>query len=301
MKTIPLAAQSERKATSKAARWPLVLVIAAVAGGLFGLTRLPRNNPPATPTATQTQPQAEPQTQAGPVTATRLNWRVMGSYAHDPRAFTQGLVWYDGGFYEGTGLEGKSSLRRVEFPSGRVVKNQPLSRNVFGEGVALAGDKLYQLTWQSHIGYVYDRDTFKLIREFNYPNEGWGLTYNGQYLIQSDGTDVLTYLDLQSMQAIGHCKVTMNGAPLQNLNELEWIDGEIWANVWQKDIIVRIDPASGQVKSYLDLTGLLPPSARTGNEDVLNGIAYDEKGKRLFITGKQWPRLFEIKVLGAAA
>jgi glutamine cyclotransferase len=233
---------------------------------------------------------------AAEAAARQLTYEVVNSYPHDPDAYLQGLVWYDNGFYESTGLYGHSTLRRVEFPSGKVDKSIALAPELFGEGLALVGDHLVQLTWQAHRGFVYDRESFKLLREFAYDTEGWGLAYDGKNLILSDGSSTLFYLDPQTYQPVRKLQVTMNGRPITELNELEFIEGEIWANVWQKDLILMIDPASGQVKSFLNLKGILAPSDRKGSEDVLNGIAYDPEHKRIFVTGKLWPRLFEIKV-----
>lgn len=229
-------------------------------------------------------------------TARQLSYEVVNSYPHDPDAYLQGLVWYDNGFYESTGLYGHSTLRRVEFPSGKVVKSINLDPSLFGEGLALVGDHLIQLTWQAHRGFVYDRESFKLVREFTYDTEGWGLAYDGKNLILSDGSSTLTYLDPQTYQPLRKLQVTMNGRPITELNELEFIDGQIWSNVWQTDLILLIDPATGQVRSFLNLKGIRPASERKGSEDVLNGIAYDSEHKRIFVSGKLWPRLFEIKV-----
>lgn len=237
------------------------------------------------PTATPTVPAVR-----------RLKWRVVASYPHDAKAFTEGLLWHDGGFYESTGLEGQSSVRRVAFPSGRVVQSVKLSRDLFGEGLTLMGDRLINLTWQTRRGLVFDRASLRLQRDFSYATEGWGLTNDGRDLIMSDGTSTLTYLDANTFKPLRRVSVTQNGQPLRDLNELEWIDGQIWANVWETNVIVQIDPASGRVVSTLDLTGILPPQAKNGGEDVLNGIAYDAQKKRIFVTGKLWPRLFHIKV-----
>ena len=198
-------------------------------------------------------------------------YEVVSSYPHDPTAFLQGLVWYDGGFYESTGLNGQSTLRRVAFPSGDVVQKIDISREYFAEGLAMVGDRLIQLTWQSKKAFVYDRASFGLIGEFPYQTEGWGLTYDGTSLIMSDGSPNLYFFDPDTYQLTRTVAVTLDGNPLARLNELEWIKGEVWANVWLTDMIVRIDPATGQVVGVLDMTGLMPN--RPDSDDVLNGIA----------------------------
>jgi glutaminyl-peptide cyclotransferase len=228
--------------------------------------------------------------------ARRFDYEVVRSYPHDPAAFLQGLLWHEGGFYESTGLYGRSTLRRVEFPSGKILKSISLQPDLFGEGLALVGNRLIQLTWKSKRGFVYDRTTFAPIREFQYDTEGWGITYDGKSLIMSDGSSDLMYLDPNSFEPLRKLAVTMNGKPIVNLNELEFIEGEIWSNVWQTDLIVRIDPGTGKVTSFLNLGGILPAGVRSGNEDVLNGIAYDAQQKRIFVSGKLWPRIFEIRV-----
>jgi len=228
--------------------------------------------------------------------ARQLEYEVVNSYPHDPAAFLQGLLWYQGGFYESTGLYGQSTLRRIEFPSGKILKSISLPPELFGEGLALVGNRLVQLEWKSRRGFVYDRDSFALLREFRYDSEGWGITYDGKYLIMSDGSSKLTYLDPDSFAAVRTLAVTMNGRAIDRLNELEFIEGEIWSNVWQTDLVLRIDPGTGKVTSFLNLSGLLPASMRTGTEDVLNGIAYDAQQKRIFVSGKLWPRIFEIRI-----
>jgi glutamine cyclotransferase len=228
--------------------------------------------------------------------AERSDYQVIASYPHDPAAYTQGLVWWSGGFFESTGLYGQSSLRRVEFPSGKVLQQVRIDSELFAEGLALVETRLIQLTWTTRRGFVYDRDSFKLQREFTYDTEGWGLAYDGKNLILSDGSSTLTFLDTENFRRAGSLNVTMNGAPVRQLNELEFINGEIWANVWTSDTIVRIDPATGRVNSYLDMAGLLPPTQRRDNDDVLNGIAYDSETKRIFVGGKRWPRIFEIRL-----
>ena len=264
------------------------LVLASGAGlGLWWLTRANHSEPSATTAASKA---------AADAGARQLSYEVVNSYPHDPGAYLQGLVWYDNGFYESTGLYGRSTLRRVEFPSGKVVKSIGLDSDFFGEGLALIGDRLVQHTWQEHRGFVYDRESFKLQSEFTYSTEGWGLAYDGTNLILSDGSSTLTFLDPQTHQPVRKLQVTMNGRPVTEINELEVINGEIWANVYQTDLILLIDPATGQVKSFLNLKGILAPSDRTGTEDVLNGIAYDAERKRIFVSGKLWPRLFEIRI-----
>ena len=231
--------------------------------------------------------------------APQLQWQVLGAFPHDTGAFTEGLLWHDGKLYESTGLEGQSSLRRVDLQSGTVEKKLNLPSNLFGEGLAWVGDKFYQLTWQSKLGFVYDAN-FKPIGKFSYTDEGWGLTTDGTALIQSDGTDTLTWRNPQNFAATKRLKVTWDGQPQTNINELEWINGKVWANIWQQDKIIIINPTTGKVESYLDLSTVIPDAERGGQENVLNGIAYDAANGRLFVTGKNWPKLFWLKVQGAA-
>lgn len=221
-------------------------------------------------------------------------FKVVHTYPHDPDAFTQGLFFHDGFLYEGTGLRGRSSIRKVELETGKVVQQVDLPGEVFGEGITLWGDRIIGLTWQEGTAFVLDLKTFKLWRKFNYAGEGWGLTHNGKELIMSDGSPELRFLDPLSFKELRRVKVTADGRPVDQLNELEWVDGEIYANIWQTDRIARINPKTGAVTGWIDLTGLLPQ--RRGSDDVLNGIAYDAKAKRLFVTGKLWPKLFEIQV-----
>lgn len=228
--------------------------------------------------------------------ARQVGWEVVRSVPHDPNAFVQGLVWHDGGFFESTGLLGRSTLRRVEWPSGRMLRRVALPSDVFGEGLARVGNRLVQLTWRSGRGFVYDIPTLRLLHEFRYEGEGWGLTHDGRSLVLSDGSDVLTYLDPQRFAPTRKLAVTWNGRPLHRLNELEFVEGEVWANVWYTDFIVRIDPGSGRVSSFLDLAGLLPADRRRQEGAVLNGIAYDPATRRVFVTGKLWPLIFEIRV-----
>ncbi|HKX29813.1 MAG TPA: glutaminyl-peptide cyclotransferase [Blastocatellia bacterium] len=231
----------------------------------------------------------------GPIIAREVGYEVVNNFPHDPEAFLQGLVWHNG-FFESTGQLGRSSLRRVEYPSGQVLQKVNLDSQYFGEGLAMVDNRLIQLTWQSHLGFVYDRDSFELLGDFRYDTEGWGVTYDGKSLVLSDGTDVLTFINPHSFKPTRKVSVKFNGTALRDLNELEYINGEIWANVWHTDLIVRIDPASGQVKSYLNLAGILPAAEKSDPEAVLNGIAYDAQGKRIFVSGKLWPRIFEIRL-----
>lgn len=226
-----------------------------------------------------------------------FSYRVVNAYAHDPEAFTQGLVYYQGVFYEGTGLWGGSSIRKVELQTGKVLQIEAIAPEHFGEGIALWGDQLIQLTWRSNVGFVYDRETFALLHEFSYATEGWGITHDGQRLIASDGTSTLYFWDPATFKEIGRIEVKDGDQPVVRLNELEYVNGEIFANVWQTDRIARIDPTTGRVLGWIDLTGLLSAQERTGTEDVLNGIAYDAQGERLFVTGKLWPKVFEIELV----
>lgn len=221
---------------------------------------------------------------------------VVQEWPHDPTAFTQGLQWRDSRLFESTGQEGKSGIREVELRTGRVLRKRDLPKPYFGEGIVLLGDNLYQLTWQSGKAFVYDWKTFEPKQQFTYEGEGWGLTSDGTSLIMSNGSSALTFRDPKTFAVQRTLVVTDQGQPVSKLNELEWVKGEIWANVWESDQVARIDPATGKLTGWLDLGGLLPKLDRTGNEDVLNGIAYDEKEDRLFVTGKLWPKLYEIRL-----
>jgi glutamine cyclotransferase len=224
-------------------------------------------------------------------------YKVKNAYPHDRSAFTQGLVYTDGILYESTGLSGRSSLRRVDLETGNVLQRTSLLPEYFGEGIAVFGDRVYQLTWTTGVGFIYDKKTLALLQEFRYGTEGWGMTHDGKNLIVSDGSSILYYWDPRSLREVKRLLVTDGGSPVDNLNELEIVEGEIYANVWQQDRIARISPETGRVVGWIDLTGLLSPSDRTGREDVLNGIAYDPATKRLFVTGKLWPKLFEIEIV----
>ena len=224
-------------------------------------------------------------------------YEIVHTYPHDPQAFTEGLFYLDGFLYESTGLEGHSFIRKERLQTGQVLRQVDIPAQYFGEGIVNWHHELISLTWRSQTGFVFNLDTFQRLREFHYPGEGWALTSDGTHLIMSDGTPQLRLLDPRTLAETGRINVTLEGKPVTNLNELEWVQGEIYANVWQTDWIVRIDPTSGQVIGLIDLRGLLPESDRLfGETDVLNGIAYDAKNQRLFVTGKKWPKLFEIRL-----
>lgn len=234
---------------------------------------------------------AEPQ----PVEA--YTFRIINSYPHDTDAFTEGLVFENGFLYESTGLYGNSSLRKVDLKTGNVSQVRLLPPDYFGEGITIFRDKVIQLTWQSKKGFVYDKNSFQMLRDFSYETEGWGITNDGKYLIMSDGTSTLYILDPETLKFIGNIQVSDKGRPVENLNELEYVKGRIYANVWQTDNIAIIDPRSGRVTGWLDLSGILPPQNDGKPVDVLNGIAHDVKSGRLFVTGKLWPKLFEIELV----
>jgi glutaminyl-peptide cyclotransferase len=223
---------------------------------------------------------------------------VKNTYPHDPEAFTQGLLYHDGALYESTGLQGRSSLRKVALTTGKVLRKTAIDHSFFGEGIALVNGELDWLTWQNQVGFVYDLRSFKEKRRFHYAGEGWGLASDARHVYQSDGTDEIRVLDPNTLAEQKRIKVTAEGKPVNMLNELEIVDGELFANMWGSDVIARIDPACGNVVGWIDLSGLLPDAQRGGNPDaVLNGIAWDAKGKRLFVTGKLWPTLFEIELI----
>lgn len=225
-------------------------------------------------------------------------YQVIHAYPHDPEAFTQGLIYVDGHLYESTGRKGKSSLRLVDMPTGQVLRQRNLPEVYFGEGLTDWDGDLIQLTWTTHIGFVYDRLTFSVRRTFQFDGEGWGLTHDQRHLILSDGTPYLRFLDPQSFHVARRLKVTDEaGHPVDNLNELEYVRGEIYANIWHSDQIVRISPRTGKVVGRIDFSGILDGLRMTDSDAVLNGIAYDPVSDRLFVTGKLWPKLFEIRVI----
>lgn len=229
--------------------------------------------------------------------AAKYGYRIVHSYSHDPTAFTQGLIYLDGFLYESTGLNGKSSVRKVELKNGKIVQQYNLPQNFFGEGLTNWGNTLVQLTWKARTGFVYDRESFRLLRTFHYDGEGWGLTQDGTNLIWSDGSSTIRFLDPKDFHEVRHIVVTDGGVEVHDLNELEYIHGEIYANVWQTDYIAIISPQDGHVTGWIDLTGLLPEAERANSDAVLNGIAYDAEHNRLFVTGKLWPELFEIELV----
>lgn len=222
---------------------------------------------------------------------------VVAEYPHDDQAFTQGLAFAGKGFFEGTGLNGRSSIRKVRLVDGTVRRIRDLPERFFGEGVTILDGRLYQLTWQNGKAFVYDLRTFKRKARFSYEGEGWGLTDNGSKLIMSDGSEVIEWRDPKTFEVLRSISVSDEGEAVTRLNELEWIDGEIWANVWPTDLIVRIDPSDGEVLSWIDLTTLADRERAEGNPDATNGIAYRPKGDRLFVTGKQWAHVYEIDLL----
>ncbi|MEY4932284.1 MAG: hypothetical protein RLZZ403_604 [Pseudomonadota bacterium] len=233
------------------------------------------------------------------VTPGVAGYQVIKTYPHDPAAFTQGLVYVDGALYESTGLNGQSSVRQVKLETGKVLQKQAVDPAHFAEGLAEWNGKLIQLTWRSGIGFIYDRSTLRLKGTFNFSGEGWGLTHDGNRLILSDGTATLRFLNPDSFREIGRVVVRDRGNPVQDLNELEFVKGEVYANVWHSNRIARISPATGEVLGWIDLSGLIPQRMLPHAEAVLNGIAYDSANDRLFVTGKLWPKLFEIRLTPA--
>lgn len=231
-----------------------------------------------------------------PAAVAKHSYEIVHTYPHDTGAFTQGLIFVDGKLYEGTGQEGRSSLREVDLPTGRVVKKVDVPEPFFGEGITLLNGKIYQLTWQHQIGFIYNAQTLEKTGQFEYTGDGWGLTNDGRSLIISDGSNRLKFLDPDSFRVARTIAVTDGGTPITQLNELEYVNGEIYANIWHDQRIVTIDPQTGRVTGWIDLSGLLPPGAVQDGEAVLNGIAYDQANNRLFVTGKLWPKLFEIKL-----
>jgi len=234
-----------------------------------------------------------------PDTPASWTYEVVNTFTHDPEAFTQGLVFDDGFLYEGTGLYGKSELRKVELETGEVLQRRQLPDKFFGEGITIYGDRIIQLTLKSRTGFVYNKETFELLRQFGYPTEGWGLTHDGKYLIMSDGTPMLYFLHPEAFGQNHKIMVLDQDSPVWGLNELEYVDGQIYANVWPTERIVRIEPETGEVIGWIDTEGILAPQDHSESIDVFNGIAYDTTNRRLFVTGKCYPKLYEIKLVPA--
>ena len=235
---------------------------------------------------------ASPSAAALPV----YGFKIKASFPHDTGAYTEGLFYLDGALYESTGMPGRSDLRKVRLKDGAVLQSQAIAANLFGEGIVNWGDEIVSLTWRDGVGFRWDRRTFAVRSTFHYAGEGWALTQDGRHIIMSDGTPVLKFLDPTTLREVRRVTVTAEGAPVANLNELEWVKGEILANIWMTNRIARIDPVTGAVKGWIDLSGL--PEAREPHEQdsVLNGIAYDAAHDRLFVTGKDWPHLYEIRL-----
>ena len=227
----------------------------------------------------------------------QYSYEVVNVYPHDPTAFTQGMIFKDGYLYESTGLNGGSSLRKVELETGKVLQKIDIDRKIFAEGLASVDGQLYQLSWRARTGFVYNTDTFALERTFKYPGQGWGLTFHKDQLIMSDGTSILRFLGPADFKEIKKLAVFIDGKPLRRLNELEMVKGDLLANVWLTDRIAIISPETGHVDGIINLAGLLDKYVPGSEADVLNGIAYDAAGERLFVTGKYWPKLFEIKII----
>jgi glutamine cyclotransferase len=282
----------------------VVIAVALVIGSasLFLLSQAPAPSATPTPGPSPTpQPTPNPTptiTPTAETTPVSYTYEVINVYAHDPNAFTQGLVIDEGVLYEGTGLTGESTLRRVDLETGDVLQVHELPSNFFGEGITVFGDKIIQLTWQSQLGFVYDKSSFDMLQNFSYSTQGWGITTDGTRLIMSDGSANLYFLNPETFEKTGQVEVHDGNASVNKLNELEYINGEVYANVWLTDKIAIINPNTGQVTGWIDLTGIYTPE--TGNSNnVLNGIAYDSENNRLFVTGKRWSQLFQIKLIEA--
>jgi len=228
-------------------------------------------------------------------------YQVVHTYPHDRTAFTEGLFYWKGVLYESTGLEGQSSVRKVKLETGEVLQKHDVPEAYFGEGIINWKDKMYQLTWQTEVGFIYDFATFEQKGDFHYKGEGWALTTDGKHLIMSDGTPQLRFLDPETLAEQSRITVTDNGLPVANLNEVEWIKGEIFANIWKTFKIARIHPVTGKVVGWIDMTGILNGIPDTQDVDVLNGIAYDAEQDRIFVTGKYYPKIFEIKLIKKAS
>lgn len=230
----------------------------------------------------------------------QYTYKVKQVFTHDKKAYTQGLFYYDGYLYEGTGQKGLSSVRKVELESGKVLEQVNNENSIFGEGIALLDNKIYQLSWISNVGFIYDSKSFELLNKFYYDGEGWGLTTDGKVLYRTDGSNKLYVHKPENFELVDVIEIYSDKEAIDNLNELEYIDGLIYANIWQKDDIAIIDPISGKLEGLINFKNLLPPNERDSRTDVLNGIAYDVSGNRLFVTGKNWPKLFQVEILEKA-
>jgi glutamine cyclotransferase len=248
------------------------------------------------PAGTPSSPAAGAAERAETPAPARLSFTVVNTYPHDPEAFTQGLIYRDGYLFESTGLNGRSSLRKVELETGRVVQHRDVDQQYFAEGLVDWGSRLIQLTWQSNVGFVYALDTFEPIRTFSYQGEGWGLARDDRRIIMSDGTSTLRFLDPETLAETGRLQVTERGLPVSYVNELEMVRGELFANVWQTDEVIVIAPETGHVTARIDFSPLRARLDHTQPIDVFNGIAWDDAGGRLFVTGKLWPRLYEVRL-----
>lgn len=269
-------------------RRPAVAGLAAAALALAALWWLR-----SSPDANGGPPQVAEPAPTPPAPAERLVPRVLAAYPHDPGAFTQGLLWHDGALWESTGQYGRSEVRRVEVASGRVLRRAALPRELFGEGLARVGERLVQLTWREGRALVWDLAGLEVVAEHRYAGEGWGLCFDGRRLVMSDGTAELTFRDPESFAESGRVTALLEGRPVSNLNELECAGGEVWANVWSSEALVRIDPENGRVTAVVDASGLLAPAERAG-VDVLNGVAWRPDTRSFYLTGKYWPKLFEV-------
>ena len=272
----------------------LAACLAAAVGTAVGACGEGSTPQPATqpPTSGAAGGNTTPESGTTPV----YTYQVVASYPHDPEAFTQGLFIADGQLYESTGLEGHSTVRRVELATGKVLQQAVIDSQYFGEGIAAVGGRLYQLTWRNGKAFAYDRGSFSPRDTFKYAGEGWGLTTDGASLVMSDGTARLRFIDPKTFAVQRTLDVHDGPSPVSQLNELEWVKGEIWANVWQSEQIARIDPKTGTVVGWIDLAGLLSAADRNGKEDVMNGIAYDARKDKVYVTGKNWSRVYEIAI-----
>jgi glutamine cyclotransferase len=272
-----------------------LLLLGACSAGQESARTEPRTS--VTPQTRQVSAKSEGQSNNQADEVPTYTYEVVNSWPHLTTHFTQGLVYYDGHLYESTGQYGSSTLCRLDLKTGKVQKKVDVEREYFAEGMTILGDKIYQLTWQAHKGFVYNLKKFDRLAEFSYEGEGWGLTNDAHALILSDGTNKIRFIDPQSFRVLRSIEVYDHGQPLTELNELEYIKGEIYANIWHSEKVVRIDPVSGKILAWIDLAGLRRPEDGADSDNVLNGIAYDEKNDRLFVTGKRWSKLYEIRLV----